>query len=53
MFFRSGMLDTGIDTIINQVVSPKIQSFILPCVQESVYAFLNIDPSKFTEGEDI
>ncbi|KAF2359530.1 hypothetical protein FHG87_009719 [Trinorchestia longiramus] len=46
---ESGMLDTGIDTIINQVVNPKIQSVILPCVQESVYAFLDIDPTKLEE----
>ena len=42
------MLDTGIDSIINQVVNPKIQTVILPCVQESVYAYLKIDPSLVT-----
>lgn len=45
------MLDTGIDTIINQVVNPKVQSVILPCVKESVYSFLNIDPDTLIEGE--
>ena len=46
------MLDTGIDSIINQVVNPKVQTVILPCIQESVYAFLDIQPSDDShEGE--
>ena len=44
------MLDTGIDSIINQVVNPKVQTVILPCVQESVYAFLKIDPATIDKG---
>ncbi|XP_076060191.1 uncharacterized protein LOC143036561 isoform X2 [Oratosquilla oratoria] len=42
----AGMLGPGIDAIISQVVNPKINSLILPLVEDTVYAFLQIDKPK-------
>ncbi|XP_050724221.1 biorientation of chromosomes in cell division protein 1-like 1 isoform X2 [Eriocheir sinensis] len=41
-----GILDSGIDAIITQVVNPKIKPLILPYVEDTVYAFLQIDKPK-------
>ncbi|KAK7070237.1 hypothetical protein SK128_021504 [Halocaridina rubra] len=41
-----GILDSGIDAIITQVVNPKIKPLILPFVEDTVYAFLQIDKPK-------
>ncbi|KAK8744715.1 hypothetical protein OTU49_000579, partial [Cherax quadricarinatus] len=41
-----GILDTGIDAIITQVVNPKIKPLILPYVEDTVYTFLQIDKPK-------
>lgn len=46
VFFSLGILDSGIDAIITQVVNPKIKPLILPYVEDTVYAFLQIDKPK-------
>lgn len=38
--FRSGMLESGIDRIISQVVDPKINHTFRPQVEKAVHEFL-------------
>ncbi|KAK4294256.1 hypothetical protein Pmani_033111 [Petrolisthes manimaculis] len=48
-----GILDSGIDAIITQVVNPKIKPLILPYVEDTVYAFLQIDKPKREKQDSI
>ncbi|XP_037783031.1 biorientation of chromosomes in cell division protein 1-like 1 isoform X1 [Penaeus monodon] len=41
-----GILESGIDAIITQVLNPKIKPLILPYVEDTVYTFLQIDKPK-------
>jgi hypothetical protein len=40
LYFRSGMLESGIDRIISQVVDPKINHTFRPQVEKAVHEFL-------------
>lgn len=52
IFYSLGILDSGIDAIITQVVNPKIKPLILPYVEDTVYAFLQIDkPKREKQGQ--
>lgn len=50
--FRSGYLETGVERIVDQVVNPKINTVLLPKVEEIIYKYLGIEkPTKEIKKE--
>lgn len=49
---RSGYLETGVERIVDQVVNPKVNTVLLPKVEEVVYKYLGIEkPTKEVKKE--
>lgn len=42
-FFRSGMLESGVDRIITQVVDPKMNHIFRPQIETAIHDFLSGD----------
>ncbi|MED6270865.1 hypothetical protein CHARACLAT_014556 [Characodon lateralis] len=41
--FRSGMLESGVDRIITQVVDPKMNHTFRPQIETAIHEFLSLD----------
>lgn len=40
---RSGMLESGVDRIISQVVDPKLNHIFRPHIEDAIHGFLDVE----------